>query len=108
MSYFVRPLRRAVHDIDEIYQWLVRRSKSGADRWYAAFLKAASELEHFPDRHPLAPEGEQFTEDIRHLFFRTRRGRTYRILFTIVGSEVRLLRVRGPGQNILEENELGS
>ena len=32
------------------------------------------------------------------IMFRARAGRTYRALFTIVGNEVRVLRVRGAGQ----------
>jgi len=45
-------------------------------------------------------------EPIRHVFFRTRAGRTYRALFLLVGDEVRVLRVRGPGQPPVGPDEL--
>ena len=48
--------------------------------------------------HPVWIEDEHFDIDVRQALFKTRRGRIYRMLFTIVGNEVRILRVRGPGQ----------
>ncbi len=43
----------------------------------------------------------------RPFFFKTPHGRTYRGVFTIVDDEIRVLRVRGPGQPSLEPDELG-
>jgi hypothetical protein len=43
---------------------------------------------------------------LRQATFRTRHGRTYRAVFTIVGDQVRILRVRGPGRPPLEADEL--
>ncbi len=51
----------------------------------------------------LAPESELFPEEIRQYFFKTRRGRPYRLLITITNSQVQLLHVRGPGQDLLPE-----
>ncbi len=42
---------------------------------------------------------------IKQVFFRTRRGRSYRAIFLIVGDEVRILRVRGPGQDSIDSDE---
>src|ERR1700733_1888752 len=89
---------RAAADVDHIYGWIKERSEPGAVRWYAAFLRAASQLRTDPARHAVAPESEQLGEEIRHYFFRTPRGRRYRLLFAIGPIEVRILRVRGPGQ----------
>jgi plasmid stabilization system protein ParE len=89
---------RAAADVDHIYAWIKERSKRGAVRWYAAFLQAASKLRTDPARHAVALESEQMGEEIRQCFFRTPRGRSYRLLFMVRGDEVRVLRVRGPGQ----------
>jgi plasmid stabilization system protein ParE len=89
---------RARADVDHIYNWINARSPQGAIRWYAAFLDAASKLSIEPARHPKALDCEHLSEEIRECFFRTPRGRTYRLLFLIRASEVRVLRVRGPGQ----------
>ncbi len=55
-------------------------------------------LEKNPFLSRLAPETEELQEELRHVMFRTRAGRTYRALFVVVGDEVRVLRVRGAGQ----------
>lgn len=46
-------------------------------------------------------QGEALGREIRQLLFRTRKGRTYRALFDIQGKTVRVLRIRGPGQQLL-------
>jgi len=55
-------------------------------------------LQTNPFLAPLAPESKSFDIEIRHALFRTRSGRPYRAIFTVVGDEVRILRVRGRGQ----------
>jgi toxin ParE1/3/4 len=99
MSLSVRILGRAWSDADAIFDWLAARSPAGAARWYAAFLKATQDLLDNPLRHEFAPESKLIEREIRHRFFKTRRGRVYRLLFVIVGDEIRILRVRGPGQS---------
>jgi plasmid stabilization system protein ParE len=102
MRFTVSILRRAQSDVDEIYEWIARRSPAGAVRWYAAFCQAASELCENADRCAQAAESGDLGIDIRQRLFKTRRGRVYRLLFTIIGSHVRILRVRGPGQPPIE------
>jgi hypothetical protein len=55
---------------------------------------------------PLAPESAHCNYQIREVFFKTRKGNPYRVLFTILGDEVLVLRVRGPGQDYVAETEL--
>ena len=101
-------LRLAREDVDSIYEWLTERSPAGASRWYSALLDASKSLETVPDRHALAPEASEVTEPVRQCLFRTRAGRLYRILFVIAGCEVRILRVRGPGQQLIATNDVSS
>ena len=98
LSHQVVILRLANEDVDFIFKWLQERSPFGANRWYAAFLDSAASLASDPLRYGLAPEASSVTEAVRQCFFKTRAGRSYRILFVVKGSEVRVLRVRGPGQ----------
>ena len=55
---------------------------------------------------PFAPENSLTADTLREFSFKTRRGRSYRAVFTVVGDELRLLRIRGPGQAPLSEDEL--
>jgi hypothetical protein len=49
----------------------------------------------------LAPESAEVDYPVQQFLFKTPRGRKYRILYTIVGDEVRVLHVRGPGQDVI-------
>ena len=65
-------------------------------------------VEH-PRRFPLAPENSLATlGEVRQFLFKTRRGRTYRAVYVIMDDEVRILRVRGPGQPPLTDDEMGN
>lgn len=56
--------------------------------------------------YPLAPENEIVTCELRQVIFKTRAGRRYRFVFTVVDDEMRILRVRGPGQPGLTADEM--
>ena len=99
-------LRLAVEDVECIYCWLHERSSDGANRWYLAFQDATLGLSQEPELHSLAPEASMVTEAVRQKFFKTKSGRLYRILFLIFDKEVRILRVRGPGQELLQLNDI--
>ena len=105
MTFRVVLLHGAQRDVEHIYDWIAARSQGGAGRWYAAFLGAANSLVESPESCSIAPEGEEFELTIRQRFFRPRRGRVYRILFLLVEGEVRIIRVRGPGQRPVGSNE---
>jgi len=69
-------------------------------------LSTLRSLESAPESHALAPENDAFTEEIRHVLFKTRRGRFYRILFSIAADAVVVLTVRGPHQDLLHPGVL--
>jgi len=85
------------------FSGLLERDAAAAGRWFDAFEAAANSIERAPQSYSLAPEDEFLDWKIRQFFFRTRRGRTYRGLFTIVDNE---MRVRGPGQALIEPFDL--
>jgi plasmid stabilization system protein ParE len=106
MSFAVHIAPKAWSDADNIFAWIAARAPAGASRWYSAFLSAAHDLSSNPDRFGVAPESEILGRPIRQRFFKTRRGRTYRILFVVHQREVIVLRIRGPGQPPVTTREI--
>jgi len=106
MGFTVRTLPRAEFDAQEIYDWIKERSPEGALRWWLAFEEACGRLEQQPSSYALATEAASSGREIRQVLFKTAQGRYYRALFIVVGDEVRVIRVRGPGQPDLLEDEL--
>jgi len=99
-------LPRAERDAQAIFDWIFERSPEGARRWWNALEGAIGAIAANPQRCGLAPEDDLVPCELRQFLFKTRRGRTYRAVFTVVGTEVRVLRVRGPGQPPLEREEI--
>ncbi len=108
MSFALRILPRAERDVQMIFEYIKERSSSGADRWWHAFQDATERVAAAPWQFPFAPENEKSTREIRHYFFKTRQGRTYRGVFIVQDQEVWILRVRGPGQPPLAADELST
>lgn len=108
MTYVSRLLSDAHLDFAGIVEWLGSKSSDGANRWIDAFDAALIAIAQNPLQQRLAPEEEILKRDVREFFFSTKRGRRYRIVFTVVGNEVRILRVRGPGQELLTLDDLQS
>lgn len=106
MTFHVRLLRRGQADADDIYLWLRKRSPAGAVAWYAAFLKRLDDLSVNATACSIAPESQRLGIEMRQAFFKTRRGRAYRLLFVLAGTDVRVLRVRGPGQRPVTRRDL--
>ncbi len=97
---------RAYRDAQYIFDYIAERSPDGALRWWMAFDTAASQIAHNPDGYSLAPENDLVNYQLRQFLFKKRRGRIYRRVFTVVGDEVQILRVRGPGQGPLQSDEI--
>jgi plasmid stabilization system protein ParE len=79
-------------DVRESYDWGRRIwGKSEAQQWVRQLRTAVlAQLAVAPKAFPLAPEDDEFSEEIRQMLV----GR-YRILFTIKGRKVHVLHVRG-------------
>lgn len=79
-------------DVQHSYDWGCRVwGKERAQEW-ARELRAAivKQLAAVPGGFPIAPENDEFVEEIRQMIV----GR-YRVLFTIQGRRVHILHVRG-------------
>lgn len=106
MIYKVRILRRARNDIRTIASSIADQTKTGATAWAGALDLLLVKLAAQPDSFPIAEEDEEFDIVIRQATFKTKRGLRYRTVFTMVSDEVRILRVRGPGQDSLSPNDI--
>lgn len=82
----------AQSDVRGSFDWGCRAwGKRAAQQWARKLRTAVFEkLVIVPKAFPLAPEDDEFSEEIRQMIV----GR-YRVLFTIKGREVHVLHVRG-------------
>jgi plasmid stabilization system protein ParE len=106
MNYHVIALRRADADVRHIVHWIAQRSLQGAESWLAAYEQLLERLADQADSCAAALEDAECSIRLKEALFRTCHGSTYRAVFTIVGDEVRILRIRGPGQPPLVDDEL--
>jgi len=78
----------------EAVAWYAERSSDAAQRWHAGITRAINSLAKLPTRCPVAQEDSKVLGcEVRLLLYGKRRG-VYRILFSIVGDTVWILRIR--------------
>lgn len=106
MKFKAHLLWRAQRDLDHILAWLNERSPQGAASWLRRWDETFTILESSANEYGLAPEGEDHEFEVRQILFRTRKGRDYRALYTIQGSEVYVMHIRAPGQDLVPPEEL--
>jgi len=103
MNFKLRILEQAALELEEIYNWIKERSESGAEKWLEALRNAADRILADPYLAPLAPEDEFVDYELRNFVFHTPKGRQYRALFTVIENEVRVLHLRGAGQDLTND-----
>src|SRR5436190_10811998 len=104
MEYQVRLSAQAAIDADEAYARIVEYAPKTAARWNIKLFQAIDSLQSFPQRCSLAPESDAFQQEIRQIFHGKRRQK-YRILFTIHGDTVRILRILHGAKQSLKPDE---
>ncbi len=95
----------AEKEIVESYLWIKEQSPQAAEKWREDLIGKIESLAANPFRHPVAPESERFSKEIRLLLFRKRRGQ-YRIYYTVDKKRVVILSVRRAARKPLEEGDL--
>jgi plasmid stabilization system protein ParE len=96
----------ALADIREIARHISQRvSQTSADRWLARVRAAIGQLATDADRFPQADEAADLNIDLREMLH-GRRPHVYRVLFTIDGDTVHVLRVRHAAQDRLAEGDV--
>jgi plasmid stabilization system protein ParE len=106
MTYEVRLTGGAYADLDRLTRSIAKDWPEGAERLTARFEEAIPRLESFPLACGLAYESRYFPEEVRHLLFQIRKGRSYRALFTVRGNTVYILAIRAPGERPPSPEEL--
>ena len=106
MNFVVLTYRRADNDIREAVRWMAENlSPRVARSWHTGLMNALDSLEQNPDRCPLAEEAEELHVELRELLYRRQRT-VYRVLFTITGTTVDVLRVRHAAQDRLTDADI--
>jgi plasmid stabilization system protein ParE len=107
MAFTVVFQRRADADVRNQVAWLEStQGLHAADRWRAGFLATViGSLEADPHRYPQADEAADLGVDLRELLYGRRR-RVFRVLFTIDGETVNVLRVRHATQDRLQPDDV--
>ncbi|MDZ4287705.1 MAG: type II toxin-antitoxin system RelE/ParE family toxin [Prosthecobacter sp.] len=95
----------AQKEIEESYVWIKERAPQAAEKWRDELIGKVESLAVNPLRHPVAPESEKFSREIRLMLFRKRRGQ-FRIYYTIDKKRVVILSVRRSFRKPLEEGDL--
>lgn len=106
MTYEVISLRRADNDVRLIIQWIAERSPLGAEHWLDAYEQMIRRLAHNPDLCEAALEAAEIGLPLKQALFGTPGGRKYRAVYIVAGRQVRILRIRGPGQLPLGSDKL--
>ena len=100
-------LRRAEEDLRKGLKYLAPFAPQAAQRWADGFQDAIEELAINADRWGVAPETGLLGLEIRQLIYRAKSGSASRALFVIAGDQIRVLRIRRPGQpNLTSEDDL--
>lgn len=105
MSHTLTISARAMADIRATVAWLSQRSSSAAARWHGSVLAAIRTLADNPERCPLADEAVALGVDLRQMLYGRRRN-VYRVLFTIDGQTVNILRVRHAARDQLAPDDI--
>ena len=106
MTFDVYELPKAKTDKRHILKWLLGRSAQGSRAWLKSYDDTLVTLSQNADAFGEALENKDCPHlDVKQTFFKTRRGRVYRVLYFIHGADVYVLRVRGPGQAPVEPEE---
>ena len=96
---------RARIDVATTISWLARSNPEAANRWRIGLLRIVENLETNPERYPIADEAADLGLDLRQLLYGRRR-QVYRVLFTIDGQKVNVLRVRHAAQDRLAPEDI--
>lgn len=84
--------RLAMSDLELAYMFVFKTGGSQATAWYQRFVEHLQSLRVHPERCPISRESSRVFFEIRELLF-GRRQNVFRVLFTIDGETVRILRI---------------
>jgi hypothetical protein len=92
-------------DVGEAYEWLAERTIH-ADEWFSGLGDAIGTLAQFPNRWPLAREGDEFKQPVRQLLYGSP-PHVYRVLFVVGDGIVHVVRMRHSARAALQTEDIG-
>ena len=97
-------LPRADFDMQQSVDWWKNnRSHEQAEKWYLEILEAIESLSGLPKRFSLAPESETLGVALHQMPFGVSSRPTHRLLYTIDGERVIVLRVLHGAQDVITD-----
>jgi hypothetical protein len=96
--------RLAREDLGGAYAWVFRHAPDTAERWLLRFEESLLNLESYPERCPLARENQKVNRELREFHF-GKRPYVFRVVFTIDGDVVRILRILRAQRRALTRKE---
>ena len=107
MTRTVRIVDRARRDLARIAKWIRTRSPQGATTWLDVLDMSIRKIGSDAERYPVVPEATpRWKRKVYYASFKTPMGRKYRIVFEWDDVEVRILRIRRPGDRPLKPRDL--
>ncbi len=101
MEYRFEFAPEMVAGANERHDWIAERSPERAGKWYRGLFEKIETLQTHPKRCPVAPESEDYGEQLRYLTY-GKRGDIFRILFTIRGDVIRIIALHHAAQGPYE------
>jgi plasmid stabilization system protein ParE len=93
MNYRIEILPQTLSEIEESFRWMADHiNATTVEHWYEDFLAAIRSLEFFPNRCALAPEAQEFQQEIRQLL--VGKAKNYRVLFVQIESSFCMYAIR--------------
>ena len=106
MTYTLNITAQARDDITQNAGWWAEHySLEEALSWYDSVYQQLDDLLGQPEANPLAGESDNFPFELREKLVGGRK-RTYRAIFTIVDTEVRVLTVRRAAQRAITSRDI--
>ncbi|MBA3312940.1 MAG: type II toxin-antitoxin system RelE/ParE family toxin [Planctomycetaceae bacterium] len=105
MEYRIIVQRFAREDLERAYLYAARNAPETAARWLDRFQADLRTLETNPDRCPLAKEHGKVEVELREFLF-GKKPYVFRVVFTIDGETVRVLRIRRAQRRALTGTEV--
>jgi plasmid stabilization system protein ParE len=103
MSYQIEILPQALSEIEDSFRWIADNiSATTAELWYEDLLETVRSLESFPNRCTIAPEAQEFQQEIRQLWIG--KSRNYRVLFVVEANQVFIVHVRHSSRAFLKKD----
>ena len=95
-------------DLEQYYRFAWKNGGDQASAWYERFVDRLKSLDRNPERCPIARESKRVVLEVRELHF-GRKPNVFRVLFTIDGATVRILRIvrtqrRNPSWRTIEQS----